>query len=85
MMAQPFIGSESGPSDAAKRKHVSVGRGRVVKVTTKAWPNSCLGLPKPGQMCAQIVVNGYRVTFSVRGKRVVYRTDRTTTYRRESG
>jgi len=72
-------------ADAAKRKHVTIGKVRVVKVTVKAWPDSCLGLAKPDQMCAQVVTRGYRATFSVRGKRIVYRTDRKTTYRRESG
>ena len=33
-------------ADAAKRKHVSLGKVRVVKVTAKTWPNSCLGLGK---------------------------------------
>ncbi len=72
-------------ADAAKRKHVSVAKVRVVKVTAKSWPDSCLGLAKPDQMCAQVVTRGYRATFSVRGKRTVYRTDRKTTFRRESG
>ncbi len=72
-------------ADAAKRKHVKLAKVRVVKVTAKSWPDSCLGLAKPDQMCAQVVTRGYRATFSVRGKRTVYRTDRQTTYRRESG
>jgi hypothetical protein len=72
-------------ADAAKRKHVSLGKVRVVKVTVKTWPNSCLGLGRRDEMCAQIVTRGYRATFSVRGKRIVYRTDRTSSFRRESG
>jgi hypothetical protein len=72
-------------ADAAKRKHVTVGKVRVVKVTAKTWPDSCLGLGKADEMCAQVVTRGYRATFSVRGKRIVYRTDRKSAYRRESG
>jgi hypothetical protein len=72
-------------ADAAKRKHVTVSKVRVVKVTAKTWPNGCLGLGKRDEMCAQVITRGYRATFSVRGKRIVYRTNRTSSYRRESG
>jgi hypothetical protein len=72
-------------ADAAKRKHVTVGEVRVVKVTARTWPDGCLGLGRRDEMCAQLVTRGYRATFSVRGKRVVYRTDHGSSYRRESG
>jgi hypothetical protein len=72
-------------ADAAKRKHVSLGKVRVVKVTAKTWPNSCLGLGKRDEMCLTVLTRGYHATFSVRGKHLVYRTDRTSSYRRESG
>lgn len=72
-------------ADAAKRKHVKLSQVRVVRVTSRTWPDTCLGLPRAGEMCGQVVTRGYRVTFSVRGRRVVYRTDRHTALRHESG
>jgi hypothetical protein len=72
-------------ADAAKRRHVKVASVRVVSVKARTWPDGCLGLPRHGEMCSQIVTDGYRATFSVRGHRLVYRTDRNATFRRESG
>jgi len=28
----------------------------------KEWPNSCMGAAKEGEMCAQVITNGYKVT-----------------------
>ncbi|HEY1538500.1 MAG TPA: hypothetical protein VGF63_03805 [Solirubrobacteraceae bacterium] len=71
--------------DAAKRRHVKVVSVHVVSVKARTWPDGCLGLPRHGEMCSQLVTAGYRATFSVRGHRLVYRTDRNASFRRESG
>jgi hypothetical protein len=70
-------------NDAAHRRHLHAAQVRVVSVTRRTWPDSCLGLGGP-EMCAQVVVKGYRAVFVVRGKRLVYRTDLTSVYRLES-
>jgi hypothetical protein len=70
-------------NDAAHRRHLRAAQVRVVSVTRRTWPDSCLGLGGP-EICAQVLVKGYRAVFLVRGKRLVYRTDLTSVYRLES-
>jgi hypothetical protein len=41
---------------------------QLVKVQPTQWPDSCLGVPKPGVMCAMNVVDGYRINLSVHGQ-----------------
>ncbi len=67
-------------ADAAKRARVSAGKIRVVGVTRKTWSDSCLGVRTPDVLCAQVITTGYRVTFSVRGERVIYHTDRRSSF-----
>ncbi|MDX1664363.1 MAG: hypothetical protein R3272_11240 [Candidatus Promineifilaceae bacterium] len=39
------------------------------------WPNACLGLAEPGEMCAEVITPGYAITFSHEGESYVVRTD----------
>ncbi len=54
----------------------------VLSVTATDWPDACLGRPKPGEACAQVVTPGYRVELrlDISGTSVyhtfVYHTDR---------
>lgn len=55
-------------------------------VEAAEWPDGCLGLAKPDEMCTLATVPGYRVTLAVKGVEYVYRTDeRGTALRREWG
>lgn len=61
--------------DLASRLHASESSIIVVSVKAKDWPNSCLGLEKAGQFCAQVIVPGFQVTMEAQGKVHVYRTN----------
>ncbi len=37
-------------------------------VSEKDWPDACLGLAAPGEMCAQVIVPGYAVVLSAAGQ-----------------
>ncbi len=37
----------------------------VVSVTPKQWPNSCLGLAGPEEVCAQVITPGYEVVLEL--------------------
>ncbi len=50
---------------------------RVIESSQKTWPNGCLGLAKPDELCTQMMVPGWRVVFSNGTRRWVYRTDAT--------
>ena len=49
---------------------------QLVSVESVEWPDGCLGLSAPDEMCMQMIVPGYRVVLAVDGQEYVYRTDR---------
>jgi hypothetical protein len=50
-------------------EHLNIGKDQVQIVDAQPvqWPDSCLGVPQPGIMCAMHVVDGYRITLSANG------------------
>ncbi|MGQ9871800.1 hypothetical protein [Leptodesmis sp.] len=50
---------------------------QVVESSPKTWPNGCLGLARPDEMCTQVMIPGWRVVFSHGSQRWIYRTDAT--------
>lgn len=58
---------------------LAIGLEDVELIRAKAvdWPNNCLGLVKPDQVCAQVITPGYQIIFLARGNRYEVRTDRT--------
>lgn len=64
--------------DIARNNRIPPGQLRVVSSRQQTWPNSCLGLAKPDEACAQILIeNGWRVVMSDSRRTWVYRTDNT--------
>ncbi len=49
----------------------------IVAVEAVEWPDACLGAAGPDELCAQVIVAGYRVTLAAGGKTYVYHTDAT--------
>jgi len=47
----------------------------IVEAQEETWPNGCLGLARPGELCTQALVSGWRVVVSRGQQRWVYRTD----------
>lgn len=39
------------------------------------WPDACLGLAQPDELCAQVITPGYRVVFLAQGQEYVAHTD----------
>ncbi len=48
---------------------------RVVSMEQVDWPDGCLGIAKPGMMCTQAIVPGYRIILEANGKEYEYRSD----------
>jgi hypothetical protein len=46
----------------------------LVSVERVQWPDSCLGLARAGEVCAQVVTPGYRVVVSLGGRQLEYHT-----------
>ncbi|MBI2862537.1 MAG: hypothetical protein HYX89_06935 [Chloroflexi bacterium] len=61
--------------DLASRLNISADAIEVLKVEAVDWPDSSLGCPQPGQMYAQIVTPGFRVTLAAQGQEYDYHTD----------
>lgn len=52
------------------------GGASIVSVTPMEWPDACMGLAKPGEVCAQVVTPGYAVVVERAGQRTEYHTSR---------
>ena len=62
---------------AAAELGLELGLVRVVSAEQTDWPDQCLGVPDPAELCAQMVTPGYRVTVEANGQQYVYHTDAT--------
>ena len=49
----------------------------LAAVERVSWPDTCLGAPRPGELCAQVVTPGYRVTVQRDSQRIEYHTSLT--------
>lgn len=57
---------------------------RIVAVEKVDWPDPCLGIPDPLELCAQVITPGYRIVLDANGQQVIYHTDETgQNFRRE--
>lgn len=70
--------------DLAQHLNIRRAQVRIVSIDRQTWPDGCLGLAQPGQLCTQALVEGWRVTAQANNQTWIYRTDATgTTLRRE--
>lgn len=63
--------------DLSRRTGIAPGQLRITQSSQETWPNGCLGLAEPDQVCTQALVEGWRVVVSSGGKTWVYRTNAT--------
>jgi hypothetical protein len=62
--------------DISRNTNIPRGQLRAVDYSRQSWPNSCLGLAKAGEACAEIFIeNGWRVIMSNGKRQWVYRSD----------
>lgn len=47
----------------------------IVEWQAAEWPDGCLGLGGPGELCTQVITPGWRVVLEARGQRYIARTD----------
>ncbi len=47
----------------------------ATEVTEKVWPDGCLGLPGPKEVCTMELIQGYKIIFNVNGEEYEVRTD----------
>lgn len=61
---------------AAKELGVDSQKIKVIEIKETEWPDACLGLPKSGEFCAQVITPGYSVLIRANGIEYRYRTDK---------
>jgi len=59
----------------AKKLKVKPGQITLVSIEPASWSDACLGLPGPGEMCAEMITDGYKVVLAVNGQNYTIRTD----------
>ena len=52
---------------------------QIETVEQRDWPNSCLGLAEPDEVCAEVITPGWLVVFNIDGTEYRYRVDETGT------
>ncbi len=62
-------------ADLSTRLSKSINEIIIIKVSSVEWPDACLGVEKPGIMCAQMVTPGYLIILSIDNKNFEYHTD----------
>jgi hypothetical protein len=60
---------------AASQLDLELDAIEIIEMEEVEWPNACLGLPEPGEMCAEVITPGYRVVVEAEGEQYVYRTN----------
>ena len=77
---QPIPPEDNTPVRAARQVlanalGIELSRITTVSVEPAYWPDTCLGIPQPGVMCAQVQVYGFRVILTAQGRFYEVRTD----------
>ncbi len=63
-------------ADVSKRTGIPTEKLKITQYSRQTWPNGCLGLSKPDEICTQALVEGWRVVVAGNNRRWVYRSDR---------
>ncbi len=77
---------EAARADLAQSLGIDPLSVSLVEASPVDWPDSCLGLAGPNEICAQVVTPGFRVRLLANGVEYEYRTNQdATSIRRVSG
>lgn len=68
---------EAVRAQAAKDLSVAPEMIEVTSVIEAEWPDGCLGLAIPDQMCIMMITFGYEFSVTANGETAIYRTDQT--------
>ncbi|PSP19392.1 MAG: hypothetical protein BRC58_01030 [Cyanobacteria bacterium QS_8_64_29] len=71
----PAAVAEAVLDEAARRSERERSALQVVSAEQRQWPNGCLRLAEPDEVCTQAIVEGWRVTVASPERRWIYRTD----------
>lgn len=63
--------------DVSRRQGIPLGNLRIAEAELQTWPDRCLGAPRPEELCAQALTDGWRVVVSDGSQEWTYHTDAT--------
>ena len=63
-------------TEVSKQTGISPKTLKITQYSRQIWSNGCLGLSKPGEICTQALVEGWRVVVSGNKRTWVYRSNR---------
>ena len=63
-------------ADLAQQLSIDVAQISLKEVSGVMWPDSCLGVPLEGMMCAEVITPGYRIIFTTPQGDYEYHTDK---------
>lgn len=62
-------------TDVSQRTGISTKQLKITQSSRQTWSNGCLGIAKPGEICTQALVEGWRVVVSGNRRKWVYRSN----------
>jgi hypothetical protein len=71
--------------DLALQLEISPKQVQVISFQDEEWPDSCLGLAAPDEMCLQVITPGFRILLNANGMHFEYHSDLTGDILRVSG
>jgi hypothetical protein len=74
--SQPPEAAQLALEKLAERLGIAAGDLQLQKIEEVQWPNACLGLAEPGEMCAEVITDGFRLVIVADGETYEVRTDR---------
>ncbi len=84
VLAPEGVGMAALPEAAVRAREraavdlgLELGLVRIVSAEQVQWPDACLGVPDPAELCAPQATPGYRVTVETNDTQYVYHTDET--------
>lgn len=79
----PPTGEPTPPADVsasarqalAQKLEISTQDVRILSAEKTQWPDACLGMAEEGELCAQVITPGWRLTLEAQGERFEAHTD----------
>jgi hypothetical protein len=59
----------------AERLNISIDQINIRQIEQKQWPDACLGLQQPDEMCAVVITDGFQVMMEAQGSTYEAHTD----------
>jgi len=75
LVATHSVAADMARLALAERLGITIAQITIVSQVPVDWPDGCLGLPAPDELCAMMIVPGFEVTLQVDDQQYIYRTN----------